>query len=156
MNRVASIGFVLCLMSWHAVAGQSGALTIMECYHLARLHYPASKQRDLIKQSAEYTLENAGRGYLPQLSFGGQATLQSDVTHFPFKIPITGFSLPDYSKDQYKVYGEIDQTLYDGGLIRIQKRMARVNGDIQEKNLDVELYALYDRVNQLYFGILTI
>jgi outer membrane protein TolC len=130
------------------------SLTIEEVYLQAREHYPLSRQRQLLKKSMEYSLENAARGYLPQLNIAGQATLQSDVTNFPFKIPIAGFTLPVYSKDQYKVYGEIDQVIYDGGLIRNQKQSASVTDLIQEKNLDTELYGLYDRVNQLFFGIL--
>ncbi|MDR3716415.1 MAG: TolC family protein [Puia sp.] len=138
------------------LAGPPVRLTIEEVYLQAREHYPLSRQRQLVRQSMEYSVENASRGFLPQLNIAGQATLQSDVTNFPFKIPIAGFSLPAYSKDQYKAYGEVDQLIYDGGLIRNQKQSAVVNELIQEKNLDVELYALYDRVNQLFFGVLLI
>lgn len=129
-------------------------LTIREAYRLAREHYPASRRRDLIALTQQYTVENAARGYLPQLSVGGQATEQSAVTNLPLKVPISGFTLPNYSKDQYKVYGEIDQVIYDGGLIRNQQDAARVEALIEDKNLDVELHALGDRVNQLYFGVL--
>jgi outer membrane protein TolC len=148
--------FLFCFWPSEGQAGQPVRLTLPEVYRLARQHYPLSRQRELIKRSMKYSVENAARGYLPQLSFAGQATLQSDVTSFPFKIPIAGFTLPTYSKDQYRIYGEIDQNLYDGGLIRNQKQTAQVNELIQEKSLDVDLYALYDRVNQLFFGVLLI
>lgn len=137
-----------------AVAQQPETLSIWDAYRLSRQNYPSSKQRDLIGKTREYTLQNAARGYLPQLSFNGQATLQSDVTSLPIKIPITGFSMPQYSKDQYKLYGEIDQLIYDGGLIRNQQEAARVAASIAEKGLDVELHAVFDRVDQLYFGVL--
>jgi outer membrane protein TolC len=135
-----------------AVATQH--LSIREAYRLARDHYPSSRQSGLIELTKQYTLTNASRAYLPQLSFAGQATLQSEVTSLPFKIPIAGFSLPTYSKDQYKVYGEVDQVLYDGGLIANQREAARVTALISQQNLEVELYTLYDRVNQLFFGVL--
>lgn len=149
-----SIAFLVAFL-W--VAGvpanaQPVRLTIREAYRLAREHYPSSRRRDLIALTKQYTLENAARGYLPQLSFGGQATEQSAVTNIPIKVP--GFSFPDYSRDQYKVYGEIDQVIYDGGLILDQQDAARVAALIDEKSLDVELHAVYDRVNQLYFGVL--
>ncbi|SRR5579871_80543 len=137
-------------------AQQSTQLNIDQVYQLARKNYPLIKQRDLIKKSRDYAVSNAAKGYLPSFSINGQATYQSDVTNFPFKIPITGFTLPSYSKDQYKVYAEADQVIYDGGAIKNQKQTAEVNEIIQEQNLEVELYALYDRVNQLFFGSLLI
>jgi outer membrane protein TolC len=129
-------------------------LTIEKAWMLAEKNYPQTAERQLLQRSRDYSIANAAKGWLPQLNFSGQATLQSDVTNLPFKIPIAGFSLPTYSKDQYKIYGEVDQTIYDGGLIRNQRQSAQVDEQIREKNLDVELYALRDRINQLFFGIL--
>ena len=132
------------------------ALTIQECYQLARKNYPLIKQRDLITKTKDYTVSNASKGYLPAFSVNGQATYQSAVTTFPFTIPIKGFTLPQYSKDQYKIDGEVDQVIYDGGVIKNQKQTAEANEVIQQQSLEVELYALYDRVNQLFFGALLI
>ena len=134
--------------------GQSPALTINEVYTLARKNYPLIKQRGLIAKTKEYSVSNAAKGYLPAFSINGQATYQSAVTTFPFTIPIKGFTLPQYSKDQYKIDGELDQVIYDGGIIKNQKQAAEANEVIQQQSLEVELYALYDRVNQLFFGIL--
>jgi len=135
---------------------QSATLTIQECYQLARKNYPLIKQHDLITKTREYTVSNASKGYLPAFSFNGQASYQSAVTTFPFTIPIKGFTLPQYSKDQYKIDGEVDQVIYDGGVIKNQKQTAEANEAIQQQSLEVEMYALYDRVNQLFFGALLI
>ncbi len=134
----------------------SQALTIGECYSLARKNYPLIKQRDLITKTKDYSVSNAAKGYLPAFSINGQATYQSAVTSFPFTIPIRGFTLPVYSKDQYKIDGELDQVIYDGGVIKNQKQTAEANEIIQQQSLEVELYALYDRVNQLFFGALLV
>jgi outer membrane protein TolC len=133
---------------------QDHPLTLEACYKLATQNYPLIKQRELIRQTREYSVENASRGYLPQLSFSGQATYQSQTIAFPFKIP--GVSLPVYSKDQYKVLAEVDQTIYDGGAIRYGKDLTKAEEAIQMQNVEVDLYALKDRVNQLFFGILLI
>ena len=135
---------------------QSSPLTIQECYQLARKNYPLIKQRDLITKTKDYSVSNASKGYFPAFSVNGQATYQSAVTTFPFTIPIKGFTLPQYSKDQYKIDGEVDQVIYDGGVIKNQKQTAEANEVIQQQSLEVELYALYDRVNQLFFGALLI
>jgi outer membrane protein TolC len=136
-----------------AVAQAVEILTIENAYRLARKNYPLIKQRDLINKSKDYTVSNAAKGYLPMLSANGQATYQSDVTTLPFKFS-PGITIPNYNKDQYKFFGKVDQIIYDGGAIRNQKQTANANEAIQQQNLEVELYGIYDRVNQLFFGLL--
>ena len=129
-------------------------IDIDQAWRLAEKNYPLTARRKLLQKTADFTIANAAKAWLPQVTVNAQATLQSDVTNLPIKIPITGFSLPAYSKDQYKFYGEIDQNLYDGGLIHTQRMSATVDEQIGEKDLDVQLYALHDRIDQLYFSIL--
>lgn len=137
-------------------AQESPVLKIKNVYQLAKENYPLTKQHDLIAKTKDYSLQNAARGYLPAFSVNGLATYQSTVTSFPFTIPIPGFSIPQYDKDQYKIYGQIDQVIYDGGMIRNQKQTAKTTALVQEQSLEVELYQLYDRVNQLFFGVILI
>lgn len=151
------------LMAVMTFAGARGVLaqgpmrlTITESYRLARENYPLIRERDLIARSGAYSVSNASRGYLPVFSVSGQATYQSTVTSFPFSIPVPGFTIPVYSRDQYKINGQLDQVIYDGGLISNQRQTARVNEAEQQQSLEVSLYTLYDRVNQLYFGVLLI
>jgi outer membrane protein TolC len=132
--------------------GQS--LTLAECYVLAEQHYPMVKQRDLVRKSSEYTLENLSRGYLPQVSIYGQATYQSAVTQIPIRVP--GVEIPTLNKDQYKLYGEVNQSIYDGGVIREQRQVQQTAADVEEQKIEVELYKIRERINQLYFGILLV
>jgi len=149
-RRILLLGFIG-VFGLNANAQVIAKLTIEEAYQLAKINYPLIKQQDLIKKTGMYTVENASKGYLPALSFNGQATYQSDVTALPFKSS-PGIIVPHYSKDQYKLYGEVDQLIYDGGVISNQKQTAEANEIIQQQNLSVQLYALNDRINQLFFG----
>ena len=149
--------FILMILSVSTTCGQQPKhFTIEEMYKLAQKNYPLIKQHGLISKTKEYTVANAAKGYLPTFSINGQATYQSAVTSFPFTIPIPGFALPTFSKDQYKIYAEADQLIYDGGAIKNQKENAALTESTQEQNLQIELYALFDRVNQLFFGALLI
>lgn len=148
--------FIVCLLFPAKTHAQQIHLTIDEAYQLAQKNYPLIKQRGLISKTKEYSVDNAAKGYLPVFSINGQATYQSAVTNFPFTIPLPGFSMPAYSKDQYKIYAEVNQVIYDGGVIKNQKQVAETNEIIQQQNLEVALYTLYDRVNQLFFGALLI
>jgi outer membrane protein TolC len=136
----------------------SGPLSIDTCYIRARQQFPLIKQKGLIEKTRDYNISNAGKGYLPQLSFNGQATYQSAVTTIPlnFHVGNLDISIPTLPKDQFNTHGEIDQSIYDGGLIRHQKELYQSNADVQEQNTEVALYALKDRINQLFFGALLI
>ncbi len=139
-----------------ACAGVAHAqsLTIEECYTLAAQNYPLVKQRELITKSNEYSLQNLSKGYLPQLTVVGQATYQSKVTQVPIELP--GMTVPTLSKDQYKFYGEVNQTLFDGGVIKQQKITQEANSAVEQQKLEVELYKIRERINQLFFGILLV
>lgn len=128
------------------------SLSLADCYALAERNYPLSKQSGLIAKTAEYTIENIMKGTLPQLNFNGQASYQSAVTAVPLSLP--GMNIPVPDKDQYKLYGEVSQIIYDGGAINHQKELQESRSVIEEQKLKAELYALKSRINDLFFGIL--
>ncbi len=132
-------------------------LRIEDCHRKAQANYPLIKQYDLIEKTEQYSLANANKGYLPQAAFSGKATYQSEVTELPIdlsRLSITGVSIPSLSKDQYGATLDVTQTLWDGGTIKSQKDGLRAAAEVDRKNVEVGLYALNERVNQLYFGIL--
>ncbi|HMI08632.1 MAG TPA: TolC family protein [Flavobacterium sp.] len=129
-------------------------LTLEQCWQLAEQNYPLSKKRELISKTREYTLENISKGYLPQFGVYAQATYQSDVTKIPIAIP--GVEIPEQNKDQYKAYAEVNQLIYDGGVLQQQKRTEMAHKAVETQKLEVELYNLRERINALYFGILII
>lgn len=131
----------------------SAQLTLEACYRAARENYPLVRQFDLIERTKDFTVENATKSYFPQLSFSGKASYQSDVTKMPFSIPGVEFGL---DKDQYQLVLELNQTIWDGGAVRNRKEEARAKSEVQKGQLEVNLYALDDRVNQLFFGMLLI
>ncbi len=132
--------------------GQPTTLTIETCYEQARQNYPLIKQKDLLTKSLEFTIANAHSAYLPQVSINGQATYQSEVT----RLPGSAVLVEPLSKDQYKIYGEINQSILDGGVTKNQTNIQRVSTQIEQQKLEVELYKIKERINQLFFGILLI
>lgn len=125
-------------------------LSLDDCYQKARNNYPLIKQYDLIEKTREYNLSNANKGYLPQALFSAKASYQSEVT----KIPIHIEGVEGLSKDQYGLTLDVNQTLWDGGEIRSKKESIRTSSEADRQNLEVTLYAIRDRINQLFFGIL--
>src|SRR3954469_21202985 len=94
------------------------ALTVDSCYALANRNYPLIKQYELIEKTKEYTLSNANKAYLPQLSvtaiegyvFGG--------------LPSFGPSTDESNSSNFKFIGiaQLNQTLWDGGATKTQKK----------------------------------
>ena len=127
-------------------------LTLQQCYQLARENYPLIKRNDLLAKSKDYTVENASKAWLPQINILGQATYQSDVTQLPIKLP--NATVEPLSKDQYKVFADVNQTIFDGGMISNQKKIAELQSQTEIQKNEVELEKLKDRINQLFFGII--
>ena len=148
----AFIALFILLINSNLTAQDKKYLSLQEVYQLSEQNYPAIKQMGLIKQTEELNLNNLSAGFLPQLSLNGQATYQSDVTKVD--IPIPNVKVPSQSKDQYKVVADVSQLIYDGGLIKGQKNIQQLNSSVDETRVEVELYALKNRINQVYFNIL--
>lgn len=67
-----------------------------------------------------------------------------------------GVHLEGLKKDQYRVGVDIQQTLFDGGAISSQKEITRRQGDVEAAQNEVTLYAVRQRVNEMFFALLLI
>jgi len=148
----AGTAFALFFVIPSVFAQQS--FSIETCQQKALDNYPLIRQHSLIDLSEQYTISNIGKAWLPQISLQAQATWQSDVIHIPVSLP--GLDIPSLSKDQYRATIDVSQTIFDGGVTRSQKKITEAGKEIDRQNLEVNLYTLRERVNQLFFGILTI
>lgn len=127
-------------------------ITLDECRSLARANYPLIKRFSLVEQSRSLSVSNASKAWLPQVSLSARASYQSDVTRIPVDIP--GVDISPMSKDQYDVSVHVSQQIYDGGSVISSKRLADALSDVEREKVNVAIYDVYERVDQLYFGIL--
>ena len=134
------------------------AQTLEECQQAAERNYPLIAQHDLIARTTDLTVANIQKGWLPQLSATAQVTYQSAVTAWPDEMrglmQQMGVEMKGLAKDQYRVGLDLQQTVFDGGSISAQKQVAREQGAVQQAQLDVTLYNVRQRVNEMYFGLL--
>ena len=147
--------FILALLMLPAMAQ---AQTLEECQQAAERNYPLIQQYGLIDKTTELTVANIQKGWLPQVSVSAQATLQSDVTAFPDQMQqmykAMGIDMKGLSKDQYRVGVDVQQMVYDGGVIKSKKEIAREQGNVQTAQNEVNMYNVRKRVNEMYFGLL--
>ena len=149
--------FVLGLMMLPMLAiGQ----TLDDCQQAAEKNYPLIRQYGLIEKTTQLTMANIQKSWLPQVSAQAQATYQSDVASWPDEMKAMmngmGIDMKGLTKDQYRVGIDVQQTIYDGGAIGSQKRIAREQGKVQAAQNEVNIYNVRRRVNEMFFGLLLI
>ena len=157
--KQAFLFYFLILSGFLSVNAQG--LAVETCQEKAKANYPLVKQYGLIEQTAKSNIDNANKGYLPQLTLSAKITYQSDVTQIPSSLGTVlsslthqPFSFPSLPKDQYQALLEATQVIWDGGVISTQNKITKAGAEVEKQKLEVDLYTLNDRVNQLFFGIL--
>ncbi len=147
---------------------QQRTATLEECYTAAERNYPMVRQYELIEKSKDYTLSNASKAYLPQVTLSAKASWQSDVTKFSLdkeKLAQSQFGsmidpdelagmIPTMSKDQYGASIDISQTIWDGGAVKASKDAATSQAEADAKSVDASIYGLRAKVNEMFFGII--
>lgn len=129
-------------------------LDIDQCHDMARQQYPLIKQYGLLEKSEAYTLSNAMKAFLPEVKFSFGANGFTDPINSSPKTDAMGMG----DMKNYLLNGsiQINQLIYDGGAISAQRRLTKAQAEADKKQLDVRLYEINQRVDQLYFGILMI
>jgi outer membrane protein TolC len=140
---------LLLVLPWARAGAQ---LSLEACQEKARANYPLAREHALIERAMAFDLINANRGYLPRLSVSARATYQSGVTRLPVNLP--GIDIKELSRDQYQAAVEVTQVLWDGGEIAARKRAVETAAATRRHQVEVDLHALRERVNQLFFGVL--
>lgn len=132
--------------------------TLEEFQQAAERNYPLIRQYDLIAKTTGLTVSNIWKGWLPQVSVNAQATLQSDVTAWPEQMQTMltgmGMDVKGLKKDQYRVGIDLQQTLFDGGTVKLAADVARRQGEVQQAQTEVTMYQVRRRVNEMYFALL--
>lgn len=124
-------------------------VTLEQCQQWARDNHPVLRQSGLYQQMLELKNDNNATSLLPQLTLNGQATYQSDVTKVGLSIP--NLSIPTVDKDQYKIYLDLRQTIWDGGLSKARELINESENAGNQQQVEVELYQLKENVNRFFF-----
>lgn len=127
-------------------------LSLEECYTLANKKYPLAKQTDLLQRKSNLEIENLNKGKLPRIDLNAQVTYQSAVTQIPIHLP--NFTVNPANKDQYRATLDVNQILYNGGLIDTTTKLKEAQTKSQQQQVEVNLYQIKTKINQLYFSIL--
>ena len=133
-------------------------LTLERCQQMAQENYPVIKKYGLIEKSLEIELSDINKSWLPSVTAYGQGTIQNVVPTFPTALEDVlaqmGHDVRGIGKFQYKIGVDVSQTIWDGGASKTRREIVRSQEAVQQSGLDVEMYALRQKVDNIYFAIL--
>lgn len=150
--------YLLLALSLFVCVQMSAQVTLEECIALAEENYPIISKYDLLKQTKEVNLSNINKGWLPQINVYGQGTVQNDTPSLPESltniINQTGTNIAGLNEWQYRIGADISQNIWDGGTSKVHRKIELAEDAERQAAIDVQLYAVRERVEDLYFGIL--
>lgn len=136
----------------------TAGLTIEQCVEKACDNYPMVKKYDLLAYTLDIELSDINKGWLPRIGVYGQVTAQNVVPSFPESLSGVlqqmGQPMKGLGKLQYKAGVDVSQTIWDGGVSHARRELRRAGTAAEQSALDVEMYAVRQRVENLYFAIL--
>ena len=137
---------------------QESVVSLDECQQAADRNFPAIAAYDLIDQLADFNISNARRNWLPKISLNALVSYLSDVPALPDNVTTLlhqlGVESGTFPEFQYGAALQVRQTVWDGGAVHAGVRTVDAQRQLQHAKLDADIYALRQRVNQLYFGSL--
>lgn len=154
--------FVRCVISMWCLASMphaaSAQLTLQECLEKAHDNYPLIAKYSLLERTAAIDISDINKAWLPQVNAGVQATVQNVVPAFPDALSDVmakmGQEMQGLGRFQYKASVEVSQNIWDGGAAAAQKAVAHAGEISSRASVDVRMYAVRERVENIFFGIL--
>ncbi len=122
------------------------------CQIKALKNYPLIQQYGLIEQSKELTLSNANKAYLPQLDI----TLIGGIIEGMPSFAPPGTESSSSTEANLISLVQFNQVIWDGGMTKASKSIIKASSEIEKADMEVNLYQIKDRVNNIYFGVLLI
>jgi len=111
---------------------------------------PRARQAALQERATELRLRNLHAERLPALTGRAQATHQSEVPVIPISLP-GGAVPPEPPKDQYEARVEVEQLLYDGGVLSRRRGAEQAQLAVEQARIAADLQPLRDEVNEAFF-----
>ncbi|MCU4175467.1 TolC family protein [Carboxylicivirga sp. N1Y90] len=140
------------LMLLIALSTNAQVLSLDECLSLSRANYPLIADFENLNKQLELKLKSLNANYYPKLDLTGQFTWQNDVPGFDSPMP--GMDIPKAPQEQYKAFVDVQQVIYDGGITKAAKVSEQRQKAAEKYGVEVQLFAVRDKVVQSYFMVL--
>ncbi len=130
------------------------SLSLELCLKTAERRSPLHDEIALSEESLVYKLKNLGTNWFPALGTNAQAQYNSETVDFSGLMENLPVSVPAIPLDQYKVWADINQQIYDGGMTKAQKSIEKASNQADVHQVEAALLGIKQQVNQAYFSLL--
>ena len=136
-------------------------LTLRECYDLASKANSLAREKEAYSSISRIKDENLLKGWLPTLDANGSFVYNSSVVDMGSvlgSLPIPGIAgaIKPLPHEQYKITVDINQVIYDGGLIKGTRELEKAELNVNEKQTETDIYKLRSQINTAYFSLLLV
>ncbi|MBP7652991.1 TolC family protein [Candidatus Dependentiae bacterium] len=125
----------------NSISVYSENITLNQCFEKLKENYPILKNKDYFKNISSIKIENYDKEWMPSLYLRGNISDQSDA-------------VPRTDRDKYQINFEIEQIIYEGGIINNQKNYEKESEISELKKIEIEIYKLKEKVCKIYFDII--
>ena len=145
-----TVAVIITFLAFYIANAQQ--LELENCLAEVNKNYPLLQQKNIEEEINLISNKLNKTTWLPQISANGQATYQSDVT--TLNIPVQGFLVEPLSKDQYKLFLDVNQTLYDGGISKMKTDLQNLSSQINNLKVDIEIRNVMQQTQKYFFNAL--
>ena len=145
-----TVAVIITFLAFYIANAQQ--LELENCLAKVNKNYPLLQQKNIEEEINLISNKLNKTTWLPQISANGQATYQSDVT--TLNIPVQGFLVEPLSKDQYKLFLDVNQTLYDGGISKMKTDLQNLSSQINNSKVDIEIRNVMQQTQKYFFNAL--
>jgi outer membrane protein TolC len=131
-------------------------LSLEVCFKIAGDRSPLNRQKNLSAEAWANKNKNLTSKWYPSLGFNAQAMYYSETVHFSDLVGNLPVSVEPLPLDQYKIWADINQQLYDGGAVKAQKAIEKASYEADLQQVESDILVLKQQVNQTYFSLLAV
>ena len=132
------------------IFGQSAVYDLSQLRAAARQNYPEFQRKGISVAQYNLELDKLMTLLYPKMTFTAQASWQSAVTSIPANIP----GIEVQKRDQYKAFVDVNQVLWDGGVVKRQLDLRDAKQASEQQEIEVNLNKVQEQVDLLYFSSL--
>ena len=151
------MAFVLVSAFASSISYSQKMITLRDCYDMAAKRSSLAGEKQAYNSIWQLKDENLSKNWLPTLDANGSIVYNSEVVNLRDQfagLPIP--SVPLMPHDQYKLTIDINQMIYDGGVIKKTKAVEQADLKVNQQMTETDLYKLRSQINSCYFSVLLI
>lgn len=141
---------LLLLICWGPLMAQPATYSLEDLRAAARENYPEFKRKGISEKQYSLEIDKLWKLLYPKMTFNAQASWQSAVTSIPASIP----GIEVQKRDQYKAFVDVNQVLWDGGIVKRQLDLREAQQAAEQQSIEVSLNQVQEQIDLLFFSSL--